>query len=235
MAYTPQPTKLFCITTPISYFIAVGEPNASYHDRLYPISLVHTWIMNHVYVDYIRRPTTDTHISITRAAIVFFFQGYFYEAVVQHVTYVIGFCRVCKRVVYQVPFTGNGPPQFSIFRHGRRSCAATCQIIRRSLISVLWFMVPLFLFHCMPAGRHSDSTPDSRRIRRYSRLLPCGSYGACSPTAVVCSRELVSCGNGGTLCCSWVDTRGLLSSVCTLDLFTCAPFSISCVFLGGKA
>ena len=23
---------------------------------------------------------------------------------------------------------GNDPPQFSIFRHGRRSCSATCQI-----------------------------------------------------------------------------------------------------------
>ena len=48
----------------------------------------------------------------------------------------------------------------------------------------------------MPAGRHSDSTPDSRRVRLYSRL-PCGSYGAGVPTAVVCSRELVSCGDGG--------------------------------------
>ena len=34
----------------------------------------------------------------------------------------------------------------------------------------------------MPAG-HSDSTPDSRRVRLRSRL-PCGSYGAGSPTAV---------------------------------------------------
>ena len=25
---------------------------------------------------------------------------------------------------------GNEPPQFSIFRHGRSSCAATCQITR---------------------------------------------------------------------------------------------------------
>ena len=59
------------------------------------------------------------------------------------------------------------------------------------------------LFHCMPAVRHSDSTPDSRHVSPCSRL-PCGSYGAGSPTAVVCSRELVSCGDGGTLrvCCS---------------------------------
>ena len=50
----------------------------------------------------------------------------------------------------------------------------------------------------MPASRHSDSTTDSRRVRLCSRL-PCGSYIAGSPTAVVCSRELVCCGNGGTL------------------------------------
>ena len=55
------------------------------------------------------------------------------------------------------------------------------------------------IFDCMPAGRHSDSSPDSKRVRLCSRL-PCGSYGAGSPTAVVvCSRELVSCGNGGTM------------------------------------
>ena len=71
------------------------------------------------------------------------------------------------------------------------------------MISALWFSVPLLLFHRMPAGRHSDSTPDSRRVRLYSRS-PCGSYGAGSPTAVVCSRELVSYGDGGTLCCSRV-------------------------------
>ena len=97
------------------------------------------------------------------------------------------------------------------------------------MISVLWFLVPLLLLHCMPAGRHSNSTPDSRRVCLYSRL-PCGSYGAGSLTSVVCSRELVSCGNVGTLCCSGVDTRGHVSSVYTLDLFTCAPFSVSCVF-----
>ena len=64
--------------------------------------------------------------------------------------------------------------------------------------------------------------------------LPCGSYGAGSPTAVVCSRELVSCGDGGTLRRSWVDTHGHVSSVCTLDHFTCAPSSYR-AFQGGKA
>ena len=61
----------------------------------------------------------------------------------------------------------------------------------RLLIFVWWFLVRLLFIHCMPAGRHSDSTPDSRRVRLFSRL-PCGSYGAGSPTAVVCSGELVS-------------------------------------------
>ena len=59
--------------------------------------------------DGTRRPTTSTHTIITRAA-VDFFSVFFYEAVVQHVTYVTDFCRV-GRVVY--PFMGNDPPQFS--------------------------------------------------------------------------------------------------------------------------
>ena len=130
---------------------------------------------------------------------------------------------------------GNDPPQISIFRHGRRSCAATCQITGEGgAIIGTWYLFGGFwfdcLFHCMPAGRHSDSTPDSRRVRLLYSRLPCGSYGAGSPIAVVCSRDLVCCGNGGTPCCSWVDARGHMSSVCTLDLFTCAPPSVSCVF-----
>ena len=96
-----------------------------------------------------------------------------------------------------------GPPQFSIFRHGRRSCAATCQITREdgAIIDIRMVVFGSIALHCIPAGRHSDSIPDSRRVRVCSRL-PSGSYGAGSPTAVVCSREVVSCGNGGTPCCS---------------------------------
>ena len=98
-------------------------------------------------------------------------------------------------------YTLQGERPAAIIRHGRRSCAATCQITREggaiidTCTVVFGFLVPLLLFHCMPADRHSDSTPDSRRVRLYSRL-PCGSYGAGSPTAVGCSRELVSCGDG---------------------------------------
>ena len=176
-------------------------------------------------------PPTRPHTIITRAAIVFF-QFFFYEAVVQHVTYVTDFCRV-DRVVY--PSWGTTPRNFQLSSAG---VVAALQPVRypgktgRSLIFVWRFLVRLLLFHCMPAGRHSDSIPDSRRVHLCSRL-PCGSYGAGSPTAVICSRELVSCGNGGTLCRSWVDTRGHVSVVCTLDHFTCAPSYRE--FLGGKA
>ena len=133
-----------------------------------------------------------------------FLQGFFtYEAVVQHVIYyVTDFCRV-GRVSCQ-PLMGNDPPNFQFSRTG---VVAALQPIKqlgkagRSVIFVSWFLVRLLLFHCISTGRHSDSTPDSRLVRLSSRL-PCGSYGEDSPTAVLCSRELVSCGNGGTPCCS---------------------------------
>ena len=54
------------------------------------------------------------------------------------------------------------------------------------MIFVRWFLVRLLFFHCMPADRHSDSTPERRRVRLCARL-PYGSYGAGSSTAVVCS------------------------------------------------
>ena len=69
---------------------------------------------------------------------------------------------------------GERPAANFNFRHGGRSCAATCQITREggaSLVFVWCFLVRLLLFHCMPAGRHSDSTPDSRRVRLYSRTV----------------------------------------------------------------
>ena len=54
-------------------------------------------------------------------------------------------------------------------------------------------------------------------------------------TTVVSSHELVSCGNGGALCCSLVDTRGnVVSSVSTLVYFHFCTFLVSCV-VGGNA
>ena len=131
-----------------------------------------------------------------------FFSGFFYEAVVQHVTYVTDFCGV-GRVVH--PSWGTTPRKFKFSGTSVVAALATCQLTREegAIIDICtlvwWFLVRLLLFHCMPAGRHSDSTRDRRRVRLCSRL-PCGPYGAGIPTAVVRSRELVSCGNGGTLC-----------------------------------
>ena len=129
-----------------------------------------------------------------------FFRVFFHEAVVQHVTYVTDFCRGCRKVVY--PSWGMTPRNFHFSGTGIVDALQRVNYLwkaGRSLIFVLWFLVRLLLFYCMPAGRHSDSTLDSRRVRLSSRL-PCGSYGAGNLNAVVCSHELVSCGNGGTLC-----------------------------------
>ena len=129
-----------------------------------------------------------------------FFRFFFYKAVVQKVSDVTDHCGAGRRVYY--PPWGTTPRNFQFSGTG---VLAALQPVKelvkagRSLIFVFWSIVRLLLFHCMPAGRHSGSTPDSRRSCLCSRL-PCGSYGAGSPTAVDCSRELVSCGNGGTLC-----------------------------------
>ena len=100
-------------------------------------------------------------------------------------------------------FMGNDPPHFS-GTSVVHSCAVTCQITREDVAIIDICMVVsirLLCFHYMAAGRQSDSTPDTKYVRLCSRFR-CGSYGAGSPTAVVCSRELVSCGNRGNLCCS---------------------------------
>ena len=141
--------------------------------------------------DGTRRPTNRTHTIIMRAAMVFF-AGIFYEAVVQLVPHVTEFCKVGRRVVYPSWGTTTRKCQFS----GTGIVAALQPVkqlgkARRSPIIVLWFLVRLPFFHSMPAGRQSDSTPHSRRVRLCSQL-PCGSHGAGSLTAVVCSRELVS-------------------------------------------
>ena len=78
----------------------------------------------------------------------------------------------------------------------------------------------------MPACRHSDSTPDSRRVRLCSRL-PCGSYGAGSPTAVVCGRELGSCMEKLYSVVEWI----LAANFCLhIGSFHLCAFFVSCVF-----
>ena len=95
---------------------------------------------------------------------------------------------------------GNDPPQFSIFWHGRRSCAAICQITRKgeAIIGIgklVFGSIDLFSLH----ARGSSLREHSGQQARSSVLTITVRFGARSPTAVVCSRELVSCGNGGTL------------------------------------
>ena len=81
----------------------------------------------------------------------------------------------------------------------------------------------------MSVSRHSDSTPDSRRVP------PCfqdyRASRAVQAALLVTTAEVV--GTEGTLCCSSVDTRGRANSVCTLIPFLCAP-SLFRVFLGAS-
>ena len=84
---------------------------------------------------------------ITRAAIVV--SVFFYEAIVQHVTYVTDFCSV-GRVVYPLWETTPRNFQFSGTGVVAQSCAATCQITRkdRAITDILyggfWFDCSFF-------------------------------------------------------------------------------------------
>ena len=67
--------------------------------------------------------------------------------------YVTDFCGV-GRVGYPSwrDAMGNEPPPFSTFRHGRRSCAATCQITREDgaiidICMVVFGSIALFSLH----------------------------------------------------------------------------------------
>ena len=79
-----------------------------------------------------------------------------------------------------------------------------CPFVHGLLLFII-FLVRLLFFHCMPAGHHPDSTPDSRQA--CSSVLTITTVRAVrtvqtapqTATAVVCSRELVSRGNGGTM------------------------------------
>ena len=135
-----------------------------------------------------------------RTAIVFF-QGFFDEAVVQHVSYVTDFGGV-GRVVY--PSWGATPRNFQFSGAGVVAALQPVKITREdgAIINifkvVFWFDCSFFtacprvvnLTALQTAGTFVCAH-DYRAARR---------YGAGSPTAVVCSRELVRCGNGGTLC-----------------------------------
>ena len=69
-------------------------------------------------------------------------------------TYATDFCRVGKSCI---PLMGNDPPQFSIFMHEHRSCAATCEITPEDgaiigLCMVVFGSIALFSLHaCGPS------------------------------------------------------------------------------------
>ena len=71
----------------------------------------------------------------------------------------------------------------------------------------------------MSTSRHSDSTPDSKRVPlcvhdyRAFRTMQAALQ---TTTAVVSSHELDSCGNGGNYAVVEMIYRGHVSSVCTL-------------------
>ena len=70
------------------------------------------------------------------------------------------------------------------------------------VILVGFVSVRLLLFHCMPASRHSDSTPDIRCVflcvHDYRALRTvCTVPGALQTTAAVVSSHEVVCGGNG--------------------------------------
>ena len=87
-------------------------------------------------------------------------------------------------------------------------CCSFCQTVREDTAIVdtrmVVFEFRFALFPCMSAGRHSDSTPGSRRVPlcvHDSRLFLTEQAALQTATAVVSSHELVSRGNevGSTL------------------------------------
>ena len=89
------------------------------------------------------------------------------------------------------------------------------------------FLVRLLFFHCMPPGRHSDSTPDSRHVslcvhdyRAFRTVQAALQTGI----AVVSSHKLVRCGNGGGGY-AVVERIPSVKLLAHLFHFTCAPSS----------
>ena len=149
--------------------------------------------------------------------------------------YVTGLCSV-GRVVH--PSCGTTP------RNAQgRGMVAVLHLVRQSgktwrpLTFEIWFSVLFLFFYCTFEGRHSGSALDSRRVPLCSRLpacfVRCRQHSRQQPLQSVATSWLVA-GTEGSLCCSRVDTRGHVSSVCTMISCHCAP-SPSCVFLGGEA
>ena len=95
-----------------------------------------------------RTETRDPHAHHHHESSDRLFSGFFYDAVVQHVTYVTDFVELVEL------YTLHGERHPAIFRHGRRSCAATFQITREDLaiidICMAFFGSIALFFHACP-------------------------------------------------------------------------------------
>ena len=113
------------------------------------------------------------------------FSGFFYEAVVKHVTYVTDFCRV-GRVVY--PSWGTTPRNFQI--SGKGVVAALQPVrqprkTRRSLIfvrMVFFGSIALFSLHARGSslGQHSKQQACSSVLTITVRFVQCRQPNRCS-------------------------------------------------------
>ena len=80
------------------------------------------------------------------------------------------------------------PP--AIFKDGRRSCTATCQIVREDVaivdVRMLWSLVRLLFGHCMPGGRHSRLQACSSGLTTTVRFVRCRQPSRQQP---LCSQQ----------------------------------------------
>ena len=107
------------------------------------------------------------------------------QLVVQHVTYVTDFCGVCRRVVY--PSWGTTRRIFQFFIHGRRSCAATCQITREGgaitdICTVVFGSIALVSLHARQSSlwQHSRQQARSSILAITVRFVPYRHPNRCS-------------------------------------------------------
>ena len=138
-----------------------------------------------------------------RAAIVFL-SGFFYEAVVvQHVTYDTDFCRVCRRVVY--PSWGTTPRNVQFAGTGVVAALQPVKKLGKAgaivdiCICVFWFDCSCFTACPRVVTLSTLHTAGAFVCAHVYAYRAVRTVQAAQPLAVVCSRELICCGNGGTM------------------------------------
>ena len=147
-----------------------------------------------------RMPTNRTHTIITRAEIV---SCWIVHEAVEVMLLASLFHHVKLVELYTVQ--GKRPP--AMFRHGRRSCAAACQITRADVVindvcMVVFGSIALAFTSCPRVV--TLTTLQTAVVFIYAhdfRAVRTVQAARQTATAVVFSCELVSCGNVGILCC----------------------------------